>query len=99
MRKLSDVLVDSLGSSSILKAARAQIVLKAWPDVVGGTLSLHCKPDRYDHGTIWVSSSGSAWAQELRLRQEALLQRLNELAGEPGLFASIRVGVRPSRLR
>lgn len=96
MRKVSDMLRDSLGKPEVLRAARAQVVLRHWPDVVGEFLASKCLPDRFDHGTLWVAATGSAWAQEIRLQKQSLIDKLNEHAGET-LFVQIRVGVRPPR--
>lgn len=52
-------------------------------------------PDRYDHGTVWVAVTGSAWAQELRMQKDQILARLTERASEPNLFINVRFGVRP----
>jgi hypothetical protein len=52
-------------------------------------------PDRYGRGTVWVAVEGSAWAQELRMMKDKILRRLDEVAGEPGLFTDVRFGVRP----
>ncbi|MCU0315036.1 MAG: DUF721 domain-containing protein [Fimbriimonadaceae bacterium] len=97
MKRLSEVLAGSLDRPEVLKAAKAQMVMRRWEEVVGPTLAEHCQPERYDHGTVWVRASGSAWAQEIRTRQEDIVSRLNQLAQESGLFMNLRVGVRPWR--
>ena len=96
MKRLDDLLPKAMGRTEVLKAARAQKVMRMWPEVVGEMLASRTSPDRFDHGTVWVSSQGSAWAQELRMRQGEIVSRLNELAGE-NLFKEIRVGTRPKR--
>jgi predicted nucleic acid-binding Zn ribbon protein len=99
MTKLSDLLPAALSQSGVLRAARAQIVMKNWTEAVGPVLADKTTPDRFESGTVWVSAKGSAWAQELRLHQETVLARLNEMSGERGLFKELRVGVRPPRIR
>ncbi len=94
MKRLSDILGSTMDSKEVLLAARAQRAMRDWENIVGPLLAEKTVPERFDHGTVWVSSSGSAWAQELRLRKETILQRLDEAAGEPGLFRDIRVGTR-----
>lgn len=94
MRKLSDVMGRAIGRKEVLRGGRAQLAMRRWPDIVGPILALHSEAERYDHGTLWVRASGSAWAQEIRLQQELILERLNEVAAEP-LFQALRVGVRP----
>jgi len=75
--------------------ARAQRVLKDWPAIVGPAMAARSNPERWDRGTVWVAVQGSAWAQELRMIKDVLISRLEEKAGESGLFLDIRFGVRP----
>ena len=96
MRKLSDVMGRAIGQREILRGARAQVVMRRWPEVVGPILAQHSSAERYERGALWVRASGSAWAQELRLQQDVIVARLNELGGED-LFQSLRVGVRAAR--
>ena len=77
------------------ETARAQIAMQKWGEVVGVTLADKSFPDRYEKGTLWVVATGSAWAQEIRLRKEDIVRRLNELS-EPGLFRDVRVGAGPA---
>jgi predicted nucleic acid-binding Zn ribbon protein len=96
MRKVADMLGDSLGRPEVLRAARAQKVLRHWPEVVGDFLSSKSVPDRFERGTLWVAATGSSWAQELRMQKEEILAKLNGYAGEK-LFDNMRVGTRPPR--
>ena len=96
MKRLSDVLSGALASPELLKAARAQMVMRRWEEAVGPFLAEKCVPDRYDHGTLWVAAAGSAWAQELRLRRLQVTATLNGMARE-NLFTDLRVGVRKIR--
>ena len=95
MRKIWDMLGGALGRDEVVRAARAQIVLADWDEIVGATLGTRSHPDRYDHGTVFVAVTGSEWAQELRMNNETILQRLRERANEPSLFIDVRFGVRP----
>ena len=64
---------------------------------MGELLATKSVPDRYDKGTVWVATQGSAWAQELRLMKPQLLERMEAMAGERGMFVDVRFGVRPPR--
>jgi predicted nucleic acid-binding Zn ribbon protein len=99
VKKVENMLASALGRPEVLKMARAQIAMQKWGEVVGGALADKSFPDRYEKGTLWVVATGSAWAQEIRLRKEEIVRRLNEAAGESGLFSDVRVGVRPFRVR
>jgi predicted nucleic acid-binding Zn ribbon protein len=90
MKRLSDVLGTVFADGDVPNAARANMVIRQWPTAVGEILGQHSIADRYDHGVLWVEASGSAWAQEIRMSQGAILERLNEMAGEQ-LFREIRV--------
>jgi predicted nucleic acid-binding Zn ribbon protein len=96
MKKLSDLMPAALEQKEVLRAARAQTVMRRWAEVVGMVLAEKAVPERFDSGTLWVAATGSAWAQEICLRKELILERLNDLAGEP-LFRDLRVGAREPR--
>ncbi|MBS1704493.1 MAG: DUF721 domain-containing protein [Armatimonadetes bacterium] len=98
MKKIADMVDAALGRPEIAKTGRAQIVMRDWDEVVGMGLAERCIPDRFEKGTLWVIASGSAWAQEIRLHKDLILQKLNTRAGEP-LFLNLRVGTRSPRSR
>lgn len=94
MRRIQSVMAEAIGRDEVLRAARAQKVLRQWPEVVGPVLGSKSAPDRYEKGTVWVVVEGSAWASELRLNKDRILARLRDLAGDPTLFEKLRFGVR-----
>ena len=95
MRRVRQVLPAAMENKEVLRAARAQAAMRRWPEVVGVMLAGRSHPDRFGRGTVWVAVEGSAWAQELRMMKEKILQKLNDVSGEPGLFTDVRFGVRP----
>lgn len=95
MRALADVMEEAIGRREVLRTARAQAVFRRWEEIVGPHLAAKTTPDRFERGALWVSASGSAWAQELMLQKHVVLDRLNALAGEP-LFEDLRTS-RPMR--
>lgn len=96
MKKVGDLLSGSIGQSSVLRAARAQGFFCHWPEVVGEILAKKSVPDRFENGVLHVRVESQAWGQELRMMEETILQRMNDIAREPELFLSIRTSVRPS---
>ena len=94
MKKLDNFLKGAIPGGEVLKRARAQIILRDWSKFVGDFLATKSYPERYDHGTVWISVEGSAWAQELRMQKSEILHRLEEEGGEHGLFTDLRFGVR-----
>jgi predicted nucleic acid-binding Zn ribbon protein len=95
VKKLGNMLGPAVAREEVLRAAKAQQILKDWESVVGVALAKRSHPDRYDHGTVWVAVESSTWAQELRMRKDTILGRLGGKAGDPGLFQDVRFGVRP----
>lgn len=77
--------------------ARAQSFLRRWEEIVGPMLATKSWPDRWDHGTVWVSVTSASWAQELRMMKGTILGRLATMSQEGDLFTSVRFGVRPIR--
>lgn len=97
MRHVGRVLPRAVENAEVLRAGRAGATLRRWEEAVGPVLAEKSAPDRYDKGTVWVATQGSAWAQELRLMKPQILERLEAMAGERGMFIDIRFGVRPAK--
>ena len=95
MNPIQNLLNSTVMPPEVLKAARAISVMRKWEQVVGKEMANRSWPERYDHGTLWIAVTGSAWAQELRMQKDEILSRLNTIADEPGLFLNARFGVRP----
>jgi hypothetical protein len=96
VKRLSDILSGSTVNPEVLRAARARVVLDKWEEAIGEFLADKCVPDTYDHGLLWVSTTGAEWGQEIQMRREEIMDRLNEFADEK-LFTGIRVSQRKSR--
>ena len=95
MNPIQQLLNSTVVPPEVLRAARAISTLKRWEQAVGKDMAERSAPERYDHGTVWVAVTSSVWAQELRMQKEEIIARLNQIAGEPGLFVNLRFGVRP----
>lgn len=95
MRRLDGMLREAIGREEVLRTARAQLVLRDWAEIVGPGMAARSHPERFDRGTVWVAVEGSAWAQELRMIRDVILDRLEKKSGESGLFLDVRFGVRP----
>ena len=97
MRKLSHVLPEAIDRREVLRSARVQRILQKWEEIVGVELAKRSSPDRFEKGTVWVSVRGSAWAQELRMLEPTILERIAEHSGDPNLVKELRFGVRAPR--
>lgn len=93
--RIIDMIAAAVEDKEVLRAARAQRILRRWPEIVGDLLAEKSWPDRYDHGLVWVAVTDAAWAQEMRMIREGLLDRMRQMSGEPSLFTDLRFGVRP----
>ncbi|HRJ27106.1 MAG TPA: DUF721 domain-containing protein [Fimbriimonadaceae bacterium] len=94
MRKLSDLMGHALEQREVLRTGRAQLALRGWDEILGQPLNLHAQPEKYDRGVLFVAATGSAWANEIRIRKETLLARLNDRANDARLFNDLRVSVK-----
>ncbi len=95
MNPIQHLLNSTVVPPEVLRASRAISTMKKWEIVVGKEMANRSWPEKFDHGTVWVAVTGSAWAQELRLQKDEILARLNDMAGDTNLFVNIRFGVRP----
>ncbi|MBL8064799.1 MAG: DUF721 domain-containing protein [Chthonomonadaceae bacterium] len=94
MKRLADLIGSSVDQKEILNSARAQAVTRQWSDVVGDFLATKSTPDRFYKGTLYIQVESPSWAQELRMREDIIVERLNELAQER-LFKNIRTSPSP----
>jgi predicted nucleic acid-binding Zn ribbon protein len=94
MKRIDHLLGVSIEQKEIVKAAQAWQALNRWPEVVGEDLARRSWPDRFEHGTVYVAVTGSAWSQELRMIKPVILSRLGSLLGNRALVQDVRFGVR-----
>lgn len=97
MKRLGDLVNVAVSQKAVLRAARAQAVSRQWSDVVGELLASKSSPDRYENGVLFIQATSATWAQEIRMQEDTIVTRLNQLASEPGLFREIRVGTGPMK--
>ena len=99
MKRIDRVLQFAFDQKEIVKAAQVGQALRRWDEIVGEELARRSWPDRYEAGTVYIAASGSAWAQELRMRKTLIMDRIAEILGTRALVSDVRFGVRklPSR--
>jgi len=71
-----DELVETLG---IKKKLREQDVFAFWDKAVGERIAGVAKPTRILKGTLFVSVKTGAWRNELSMRKQEIVGRLNEI--------------------
>jgi predicted nucleic acid-binding Zn ribbon protein len=61
-----------------------------WPEIAGPELADHCRPERFDAGTLLLVAESTAWATQVRLLVPQLHRRLDEVIGR-GVVTRIEV--------
>jgi predicted nucleic acid-binding Zn ribbon protein len=74
-----DELVENLG---IKQKLREQDVFAFWDQAVGERIAKVARPTRISKGTLFVSVQSGAWRNELSMRREEIVRRLNEIVNE-----------------
>jgi predicted nucleic acid-binding Zn ribbon protein len=74
---------------------REHLAVAAWPQIAGQVVAGHARAEGVRDGVLMVATDTPAWAQELQMRQRALLERLSAEVG-PGVIREIhfRSGLR-----
>ena len=73
-----------------------------WNDTVGETLARQFQPVAFHEGVLTVHFENHAWAQEMNMRREALVETLNQRLDRPRLtdlrfrFGPLKVPARPA---
>lgn len=74
-----DELVENLG---IKRKLREQEVFSLWDNAVGERIAKVAKPTRMLKGTLFVSVSSGTWRNELSMRKQEIVDRLNGVLAE-----------------
>ena len=61
-----------------------------WPQLVGGEIADHCRPERLEAGVLTCVAESTAWATQIRLLAPTILTRLRADVG-PGVVTQLRV--------
>ena len=52
-------------------------LLKYWPEIVGASAAKHTRPYAAFQDVLYVATSSSTWAQELKFKRRTILKKLN----------------------
>ena len=78
-KHLQDLLGKALGSIGAMHRDRPDLVVAAWPEVIGEKLSSITKATSFDHGVLYVKVSNSTLYSLLAQHERGrLLKRLRE---------------------
>jgi predicted nucleic acid-binding Zn ribbon protein len=89
----TSLIETAVGRPEVFRRVAAHRITERWDECVGAQLGAKSTPDKFENGTLWVAVTAPVWVQELRMRKQQILERLNEWAGEE-LFKDVRFGVR-----
>ncbi|NEQ06873.1 MAG: DUF721 domain-containing protein [Moorea sp. SIO4E2] len=62
---------------------RLSSLIKCWSEIVGVNIANHTRPYAISRDILYVATSSSVWAQELKFQRRMLLKRLNARWSEP----------------
>lgn len=92
--RVSDLLEEVLSSQGLRSVAWMARLVSSWPEIVGPLLSGKTSPAKLRARVLTVLVLNHAWAQELQLRKQDLLDRIRAILGNEEV-ADIRFLVGP----
>jgi hypothetical protein len=81
VRESLDAIASNLGVTTPHAVVR---VFGDWEAIVGPVIAAHSRPERLRDGQLLVVVDEPAWATELRVATETILERVNAALGERG---------------
>ena len=81
-KSLGEALTELIESLGIKKKLREQEVFSLWDNAVGDRIAKVAKPMRMVKGTLFISVSSGTWRNELSMRKQEIVNRLNEVLAE-----------------
>ncbi len=82
---LGDILSGYLNQPGLRSKMREQKILNAWDQVVGKAIAEVTQPSRVRNHILQIRVINSVWMQELQFHKPFMIQKLNELLGDPAL--------------
>lgn len=56
---------------------------RRWPEIVGEQIAAHTRPEQIRFKKLYLSVHNSVWLQQLTYLKPVLLQKVNDVAGQP----------------
>jgi predicted nucleic acid-binding Zn ribbon protein len=81
--RVSDILTAILKDRGWNRVVRENRVFGEWDAAVGPIIAKNAQPVRVDRGVLVAIVSSPVWAQELSLKKETIIGRLNDRLGDP----------------
>ncbi|WP_338072814.1 DUF721 domain-containing protein [Aeromicrobium phoceense] len=79
---LGDVLGEMVRNQGWNDRLAASRVFSDWASIVGPEVAQHCKVDHFTDGVVYLETSSTAWAKELKMLAPRLVAKLNEELGD-----------------
>jgi predicted nucleic acid-binding Zn ribbon protein len=92
--RVSDLLDEVLSAQGLRSVTWMARLISSWPEIVGPLLSGKTSPARLRARVLTVLVQNHAWAQELQLRKQDLVDRIHRMLGNEEV-ADIRFLVGP----
>ncbi len=92
-RTAGSILDRVLEGHGIQSYVREHRIVLDWKQIVGERIAARTWPDGLRNGALWVRVANSAWLQELSFLKETMIQRANELLGDPPLVHDVRLHI------
>jgi len=78
---VSEALRRLTASLGITKRLSEYEVITSWVELVGEQIARVAKPERIEHGTLFVSVNSAPWRAELSMRRLEIVNRINHAVG------------------
>jgi predicted nucleic acid-binding Zn ribbon protein len=80
-KSIGDAIEELVAQLGIKKKLHEQDVFVVWDEAVGTRIAGVAHPARMLRGTLIVSVKSGAWRNELSMRKQEIVQKLNKLLG------------------
>jgi len=81
-KSVGDAIEELVAQLGIKKKLREQDAFVVWDQAVGERIAKVATPTRMLRGTLLVSVKSGAWRNELSMRKQEIIRRINELVGD-----------------
>jgi predicted nucleic acid-binding Zn ribbon protein len=81
-KAVGDAIDDLVAQLGIKKKLNEQNAFVVWDQAVGERIAKVAIPTRMLRGTLIVSVKSGAWRNELSMRKQEIIRRINELVGD-----------------
>jgi predicted nucleic acid-binding Zn ribbon protein len=81
-KSVGDAIEELIAQLGIKKKLHEQDAFVVWDQAVGERIAKIAIPTRMLRGTLIVSVKSGAWRNELSMRKQEIIRRINELVGD-----------------